>query len=66
MPEAWSGTARMAVQQGGLSAGVQRSVGVGRVAGTLPDLICQVGPRLATPRKDGWALDRGRGTCDRD
>ena len=66
VPEARSGTARMAVQQGGLSAVLLRTLGEGRVAGNLPDLKCQVGPRLAAPRKDGWALSRGGGTCDGD
>lgn len=56
--EGLSGAERMAVPRGVLCAGVQASVGGGRVLGTLPDMICQVEPTLGAPRKDRWVPGR--------
>lgn len=50
--EGLSGPERMAAPRGVLYTGMQASVGVGRVLGTLPDMICQVEPTLGAPRKN--------------
>lgn len=57
--KACPGPERMAAPRGVLCARMQASVGVGRVLGTLPDMICQVELTLGAPRKNGWAPGRG-------